>query len=82
MHSHTPLSAEHAAMFCPVGSNLQLRISAYVQQHLRWAKKHANIPRTPCEPDRLMIGASKLLVRLTVRMRACCLSSLDEEMAI
>ena len=29
-----------------------------------------------------MIGASKLLVRLTVRMRACCLSSLDEEMAI
>ena len=38
--------------------------------------------RTPCAPDRLMIGASRLLVRLTVRMRACCLSSLEEEMAI
>lgn len=29
-----------------------------------------------------MMGASRLLVRLTVRMRACCLSSLEEEMAI
>ena len=28
------------------------------------------------------MGASKPLVRLTVRMRACCLSSLDDEMAI
>ena len=37
---------------------------------------------TPCDPDKLMIGASKALVRFTVRMRACCLSSLDEEMAI
>ena len=29
-----------------------------------------------------MIGASKLLVRFTVRMRACCRSSFDDEIAI
>lgn len=28
------------------------------------------------------MGASKLLVRFTVRMRACCLSSLEDEIAI
>lgn len=38
-------SAEHAAMFCPDGSNLQLKISA------------------ECEPAKLMIGASRALVR-------------------
>ena len=44
-------------------------------------KKH-QITRTPCAPERLMMGASKLLVRFTVRISACCRSSLEEDIAI
>lgn len=38
--------------------------------------------RTPCDPDKLIMGACRLLVRFTVRMRACCLSSFEDEIAI
>lgn len=38
--------------------------------------------RTECAPDKLTMGASKLLVRWTVRIRLLLRSSLDDEMAI
>ena len=37
---------------------------------------------TPCEPDRLIIGASKLLVRFTVLMSPCSRSLFEDEIAI
>lgn len=37
---------------------------------------------TPCDPVKLIMGASRLLVRFTVRMRACWRSSFEDEMAI
>lgn len=38
--------------------------------------------RTECEPERLMMGASRLLVRLTDRIKPLFRGSLEDEIAI
>jgi hypothetical protein len=79
--SHILLSVEHAATFCPVGSNLQLRISPWLQKMRGFYLKHTD-RHTAWAPARLTMGASRLLVRATVRIRPLFRSSFAEEMAI
>ena len=79
MDAQTLRSAEHAAIFWPVGSNLQLRISACKTYQSKNLLKVFNI-RTLCAPERLMMGASRLLVLWMDRIKPLLRSSFPEEM--
>ena len=80
---HILRSPEHAAMFWPVGSNLQLKISPFItcrsNKYITWRQV---VKYTECAPARLTIGASRLLVLWTVRISPLFRSSFVEDMAI